>query len=160
MHNNKRIIGFFPRSHALKAIVNGKTIKSDTRSVEWLMVIKEQKINEAMENEKCSCCGGSQLPSPKQTNDRLALMRVGIGVGWDEHGVKPSHVGMYDCILTLGYDAEGEPDLSTGVEEQSKVCAICLFLEDEPDNHGEIIIPTSYDGDCDVCGLHPWEGEE
>ena len=87
-------------------------------------------------------------------------MKMGMKVGLEVYDVTPSSVGMYDCILTVGYDAEGEPDISTGVEEQSKVCAICLFLEDDPNNFGEIITPTSYDGDCDVCGLHPWEDEE
>lgn len=112
-----------------------------------------------MARTNCSCCSGGQSSLPKQNEDRLTLLRVGIEYGWRRHGIKPSPVGMYDCILTLDYDAEGEPDISTGIEERTNVCAICLFLEDEPDNHGEIIKPTSYDGDCDVCGHHPWEEE-
>ena len=70
-----------------------------------------------------------------------------------------SSTGMYDCILTLGFDEDGEPDLSTGIEEQSKMCAHCLFVTDEPHNFGDIIEPTQYDGDCDECGYVPFHDQ-
>lgn len=83
----------------------------------------------------------------KGTEFEKAVLR-----GWQEWGVPKSMTGMYQATITHGYDDKGEPDLTTGIEEQCNVCAICLFLEDEPHNYGEIIIPTTYDGDCDECG--------
>lgn len=40
---------------------------------------------------------------------------------------------------------------SEQIEPPMNICAICLFIEDEPYNYGDIITPTSYDGDCDDC---------
>lgn len=82
----------------------------------------------------------------------VKTMQLGVEVGERVWGVPSSPIGMYRCILTVGYDDEGEPDVSTGIEEDVNACAKCLFLEDEPHNFGEIINPTTYDGDCDVCG--------
>ena len=88
-----------------------------------------------------------------QTPTRRQRLLQGIQVGHKQHGVKKSEMtGMYRAILTVGYDADGEPDVSTGIEEDGNYCAVCLFLEDHPYNYGEIITPTSYDADCDDCG--------
>ena len=90
----------------------------------------------------------------EETNPtRRQRLLQGIQVGHKQHGVKKSEMtGMYRAILTVGYDADGEPDVSTGIEEDGNYCAVCLFLEDHPYNYGEIITPTSYDADCDDCG--------
>ena len=40
---------------------------------------------------------------------------------------------------------------SEGIEVPMNVCGICLVLEDDPDNYGDTIAPTTYDGDCDEC---------
>jgi len=87
-----------------------------------------------------------------QTKTRRQRLLQGIRVGLEQYGVEKSELtGMYQAILTCGYDDEGEPDVSTGIEEKGNYCAVCLFLEDAPYNYGEIITPTSYDADCDDC---------
>lgn len=86
---------------------------------------------------------------------RRQRLLQGIQVGHKQYGVKKSELtGMYRAVLTIGYDSDGEPDISTGIEEDGNYCAVCLFLEDDPNNYGEIITPTSYDADCDDCGKH------
>jgi len=57
-------------------------------------------------------------------------------------GYPVSSTGMYLCE-----EYEGNH-----VIDKLNVCNICLFLEDEPYNYGDVIKPTSYDGDCDDCG--------
>ena len=59
-----------------------------------------------------------------------------------KRGYKISPTGMYLC---LDYELDA-------LLEKMNVCAICLFLEDEPYNYGTEITPTRYDGDCDDCG--------
>ena len=86
------------------------------------------------------------------TYSHVKTMQLGVEIGERVWGVPASPIGMYRCILTVGYDDKGEPDISTGIEEDINACAKCLFLEDDPNNWGEIINPTTYDGDCDVCG--------
>ena len=59
-----------------------------------------------------------------------------------------SDTGMYVCKT---YDQFLGNGVYEGLIEKLNVCAICLFIEDDPDNYGDIIEPTSYDGDCDDC---------
>ena len=86
------------------------------------------------------------------TYSHVKTMQLGVEVGERVWGIPASPIGMYHCTLTLGFDKDGEPDISTGIEGETNACAKCLFLEDEPHNWGDIIVPTTYDADCDVCG--------
>ena len=84
---------------------------------------------------------------------RAEMLLKGIDIGKTRYGIpKSKYTAMYQAILTVGYDDEGEPDVSTGIEEKGNYCSICMFLDDEPYNFGEIIEPSSYDADCDECG--------
>jgi hypothetical protein len=65
-------------------------------------------------------------------------------------GYPISPTGMYQCEE---YDIIDENGKGEGLIERMNICAICLFLEDEPYNYGDLIMPTSYDGDCDDCGI-------
>jgi len=58
------------------------------------------------------------------------------------HGYNISPTGIYVC-------KEYEGDI---LLDSMNVCAICLFVTDEPYNYGDEIAPTRYDGDCDDCG--------
>ena len=59
------------------------------------------------------------------------------------YGVEVSITGMYRVT-----DSED-------IEPPMNVCGVCLFCEDDPNNYGDTIAPTAYDGDCDECG-HFW----
>jgi len=63
-------------------------------------------------------------------------------------GYPRSPTGMYRCEEYEHFDPEDKPQ---GLIDVQNICAICLFLEDEPYNYGDNIEPTSYDGDCDDC---------
>tara|TARA_R110000851_G_scaffold99641_2_gene214806 strand:+ start:1118 stop:1420 length:303 start_codon:yes stop_codon:yes gene_type:complete len=63
-------------------------------------------------------------------------------------GYPSSPTGMYRCESYEYVDPEGKPQ---GLIEVMNICAICLFLDDDPYNFGDNIEPTSYDGDCDDC---------
>ena len=77
---------------------------------------------------------------------------LGVVVGERKYGIDRSTTGMYEAIITIGFDENGEPDESTGYKEFGNYCSECLFVNDDPHNYGDIIRPTEYDGDCDECG--------
>ena len=84
---------------------------------------------------------------------RAEMLLKGIDVGKKQYGIpKSKHTAMYMATLYCGYDREGEPDPDSGIEERGNYCSVCLFLEDEPYNYGEVIEVSSYDADCDDCG--------
>jgi hypothetical protein len=64
-------------------------------------------------------------------------------------GYQLSPTGMYLCE---DYECESEEGELSNLLVRQNVCSICLFLEDEPYNYGNVIKPTAYDGDCDDCG--------
>ena len=65
-------------------------------------------------------------------------------------GYSISPTGMYQCE---DYEFVGDDDVErSNLLERLNVCGVCLFLEDEPYNFGNVIKPTTYDGDCDDCG--------
>tara|TARA_B100000282_G_scaffold291360_1_gene263492 strand:+ start:3191 stop:3451 length:261 start_codon:yes stop_codon:yes gene_type:complete len=76
---------------------------------------------------------------------RKELLIEALKVGKSK-GYAKSKTGMYRCE-----DYEGEGD-NPPLLDVLNVCAICLFVEDEPYNFGTDINPTPYDGDCDDCG--------
>ena len=96
------------------------------------------------------------MPSPSKTMKADASVHPeflqGVVVGERKYGVTPSDTGMYEAIITIGFDEDGEPDETTGYEEFGNYCSLCLFVNDDPHNYGDIIRPTEYDGDCDECG--------
>ena len=59
-----------------------------------------------------------------------------------------SNTGMYVCKTYDQYLGDG---VYHGLIDKMNICAICLFIEDEPYNYGDVIEPTAYDGDCDDC---------
>ena len=63
-------------------------------------------------------------------------------------GYEISSTGLYLCEDYEFFDAE---NIGKNLLERMNVCAICLFIEDEPYNYGNVICPTTYDGDCDDC---------
>ena len=67
----------------------------------------------------------------------------------EKKGYPFSATGMYQCEEYAEFDEEGN---GVVVLERVNICGICLFIEDEPYNYGDVIKPTSYDGDCDDCG--------
>ena len=62
-----------------------------------------------------------------------------------EYGISASPTGMYRVS-----DSEE-------IEPPQNVCGVCLFCEDDPNNFGDTIVPTAYDGDCDECNIAPFE---
>jgi len=84
---------------------------------------------------------------------RAEMLLKGIDIGKTRYNIpKSERTAMYMATLYCDYDEKGEPDPSSGIEERGNYCSICLFLEDEPYNFGEVIEPSSYDADCDDCG--------
>ncbi len=76
------------------------------------------------------------------SRDRLKLMEKADEVA-AKQGYEASATGMYLCE-----EFEGQHLI-----DRLNICNVCLFIEDEPYNFGDSIKPTSYDGDCDDCGL-------
>ena len=81
--------------------------------------------------------------------NRIELFKKALTRATEVCGYPPSPTGMYRCEEYEYIDADGNPQ---GLVDVQNICAICLFLEDEPYNYGDNIEPTSYDGDCDECG--------
>jgi hypothetical protein len=79
----------------------------------------------------CTHCSRERLENMERA-DKIAK----------EYGCDFSPTGMYLCVYR-----DGEHIL-----DKLNVCGVCIFLEDSPINYGEIK-PTSYDADCDDCGL-------
>lgn len=75
-------------------------------------------------------------------DERLVLMEDADRIA-KELGYKYSPTAMYVCII------RGSDDI---IYDKLNICNVCIFVEDSPINYGEIE-PTSYDGDCDECGL-------
>lgn len=63
-------------------------------------------------------------------------------------GYKLSPTGMYVSQVFALHGAQGG---KTHLIEKMNVCAICIFIHDEPYNYG-VLQATTYDGDCDDCG--------
>jgi len=82
-------------------------------------------------------------------SERLKLMETADKLAQDS-GYKLSPTGMYVCVE----DTDLIPPYFVGEVPPTgmNVCNICIFIEDSPDNFDNVI-PTSYDGDCDDCGL-------
>mgnify|MGYP001158334050 CR=1 FL=1 len=82
---------------------------------------------------------------------RKSKLLQGIQVGRIKYSIKMSVTGMYMATIYVTYTEDGEPDPKSGIEERGNYCSVCLFLEDDPNNFGEVIEPSTYDGDCDEC---------
>lgn len=67
-------------------------------------------------------------------------------------GYEVSKTEMYRCEVHE-YIHEGN-DVVKLVMDFEHLCAICVFLEDEPYNW-DSVKATTYDGDCDCCGRLP-----
>lgn len=81
--------------------------------------------------------------------DRVIRFKQAIKIGDNKYDIKESITGMYKCDM---YDSDDFDEDNDTPLETSNVCAICLFMEDEPYNFGDTIAPSSYDADCDECG--------
>ena len=90
-------------------------------------------------------CGYSVVPI--ETHSRVKQFEQADAQA-KEKGYDFSPTGMYQCRDYEFFDEKGPSNLL----EQLNVCGVCLFIEDEPYNFGNVIEPTSYDGDCDDCG--------
>lgn len=80
----------------------------------------------------CKRCAKERLEK-MELADKLAVKK----------GYEVSATGMYLCE-----EFEGQHLL-----DRLNICSVCLFIEDEPYNYGDSIRASSYDGDCDDCGL-------
>lgn len=80
----------------------------------------------------CKTCDG----------ERLLFMEEGDKIA-KEKGFDISPTGMYVSII------RGNDGI---IYDKLNICNVCIFVEDCPDNYEELR-PTSYDGDCDECGL-------
>ena len=80
----------------------------------------------------------------KNMSNRLSDLKNAVKIGKREYGIEESVTGMYRCKIY--YTDEDTPI------EIHNICARCLFMEDDPDNLGDVIEATSYDADCDDCG--------
>ena len=83
--------------------------------------------------------------------NRIERLKKGIDFGHEKYDVEKSKTGMYMATVYLDFDVKGEPDPESGIEERGNYCSVCLFLEDEPYNFGDVIEPSTYDADCDDC---------
>ena len=85
----------------------------------------------------------------KNMSNRLSDLKNAVKIGKREYGIEESVTGMYGCKIY--YTDDFDEDEDTPIEIHN-ICARCLFMEDDPDNLGDVIEATSYDADCDDCG--------
>lgn len=69
-------------------------------------------------------------------------------------GYEVSRTEMYRCeVHEYTYDRSGDEKVELILDVEN-LCAICVFIEDEPYNW-DSVKATTYDGDCDCCGRLP-----
>ena len=66
--------------------------------------------------------------------------------------VRPSRVTIQGLFQAAPYNGPAGPGNYSLQGSNYADCSLCLFVNDDPHNYGDIIRPTEYDGDCDECG--------
>tara|TARA_R110002050_G_C8616142_1_gene487013 strand:+ start:161 stop:487 length:327 start_codon:yes stop_codon:yes gene_type:complete len=85
--------------------------------------------------------------------DKIKSVVVKVLKVMRDEGITPSASGMYQCRIM-------EHEESESVVHKGNYCVACLFVYDEPFNYADVghLVPTRYDGDCDLCTRYVEEG--